>query len=187
MAERALERARASGAGVELVEGTAATVLAGADVLLSAVWPPSGGLASDVLAAQALGIPSIVMESPDTAHLPALDAQTWQPRDRDPGAPPPSAVSLDPRDQEHSLMLALRQLATDERTRAALGAAAANRWAHLHEPFVAARAFAPILEAARVAPATPLPDDWPGHFRADASATARRILGEFGLTTDILP
>ncbi|MGE0394027.1 MAG: hypothetical protein AB7P67_10730, partial [Vicinamibacterales bacterium] len=149
-------------------------------------WPPSGTLAGDVLAAQALGIPAIVMESSDTASLPALDAQTWQPRDRGPAAPRPVAVSLDPRDQEHSLMLALRQLATDEPARRALGEAAAERWARLHEPSVAVRTFVPILEAAGRAPASALPADWPAHFRADASATARRILDEFGQTVDIL-
>lgn len=184
---RALDRARAAGAGVELVGTTeAAGVLAQADVLVSVGWPPSGTLAGDVLAAQALGIPAIVMESSDTASLPALDAQTWQPRDRGPAAPRPVAVSLDPRDQEHSLMLALRHLATDEPARRALGEAAAERWARLHEPSVAVRAFVPILEAAGRAPAPALPADWPAHFRADASTTARRILAEFGQTVDIL-
>ncbi len=186
IAGRALERARAAGAAVELlVSDDASRVLTHADALASVAWPPAGGLAGDVLAAQAMGIPAIVMESADTALLPALDPQTWQARDRGPGAPAPVAVSLDPRDQEHSLMLALRQLAADERICAALGAAAAARWALLHEPSVAARGFAPILDAARNAPAPTVPPGWPEHFRADASGTARRILGEFGLAPDI--
>lgn len=186
VADRALARTRATGAAVELVVADdAAGVLARADVVVSIAWPPPGAPAGDVLAAQALGLPAIVMESPDTAHLPALDAQTWQPRDRGPGAPSPVAVSLDPRDQEHSLMLALRQLAADGQARTALGEAAADRWARLHEPSVAAEAFAPILEAARRTTPPALPSNWPAHFRADASATARRILAEFDQTVDI--
>lgn len=187
VAERALDRARSAGAAAELViSDDASAVLAQADVLASVAWPPAGDPASDVLAAQALSLPSIVMESSDTALLPALDPQTWQPRDRGPGAPDPVAVSLDPRDQEHSLMLAVRRLASDERTREAMGGAAALRWARLHEPSIAVPAFAPMLDAARDAPTPALPEGWPAHFRTDASATARRILGEFGLAVDIL-
>jgi len=186
-AERAAARARAAGAAVELVHADDAShVLARADVLLSIVWPPAGGLTGDVLAAQALGIPGIVMESPDTAGLPCLDAQTWQSRDRGPGAPLPVAVSLDPRDQEHSLMLALLRLAAEEQTLAALGEAATRHWARFHEPSRAVGTFIPLLDAAGQAAAPVLPAGWPAHFRADASGTARQVLGSAGLTVDIL-
>lgn len=187
MAARAVERARAAGSPVSLVvSDDAEAVLAQADVLASVAWPPPGGVTGDVLAAQALGLPAIVMESPDTASLPCLDPQTWLPRDTGPGAPTPVAISLDPRDQEHSLVLAIRRLAGDAALAAALGEAGAARWARVHEPSVAAAGFAPVLEAAAAAPPPALPANWPAHFRADASGTARRILADAGLHVDIL-
>ena len=187
VADRAVGRARETGARLECVASdSAADVLGNADVVLSFQWPPQGGCDGIRLAAAALGIPAVVLESPDTSTLPCLDPQTWQPRDRGPGAPAPVAVSLDPRDEEHSLMLALRRLAENADLLGALGAAAEARWQHLHEPAAAAAAFAPLLAIAQAAPPPSVPATWPAHFRADGSGTARRILGEFGLQVDVL-
>jgi hypothetical protein len=169
-----------------IVADSPVDVLASADVIVSTAWPPTGGCADDVLAAMSLGIPAVVMESTDTAGWPSVNPQTWQPRETGPDASAPICVSLDPRDEEHSLMLALRRLATDVATRARLGTAAQAQWTRLHAPNVAATAFEAILAAAHVAEPPTHPANWPAHFSADASRTARRILDEFGLGVDVL-
>lgn len=184
--DRAVTRARETGAHLVVVTATTATdVLAQADVVLSLQWPPSGACDGLRMAAAALGIPAIVLESPDTTALPCLDPQTWQSRDRGPEAPVPVGVSLDPRDEEHSLMLALRRLSEDGRLLDALGTAAEARWRQLHEPAAASAAFSPLLETARARAPLSLPAAWPAHFRADASGMAREILGDFGLAIDL--
>ena len=60
-----------------------------------------------------------MLETEHTAGWPALDPQTWQPRGWT--GQPPVVVSVDPRDEEHSLSLALRRLASDAALRDALG------------------------------------------------------------------
>jgi len=59
---------------------------------------------------------------------PLLDPQTWQPRGFD-SVEAPIGISIDPRDEEHSLTLALRRLTRDAGLRAQLGDAGAARWA----------------------------------------------------------
>jgi hypothetical protein len=73
--------------------------------------------------------PLIVLETTSTADWPALDPQTWQPRGFT--LDPPIVVSIDPRDEEHSLMLAIRRLSNDAALRQRL-ADAAYAWATSH-------------------------------------------------------
>lgn len=195
VAERAAARARSLGADVDLlVSADASDLLAHADTLLALDWPPRGGLAGDVLAAMALGIPPVLFETADTATLPAVNPQTGLSRDAGPGAPAPVAISLDPRDEEHSLMLALRRLAADDAWRAALASAGRTYVEARHDASVTGPAFVGMLEraASLPLPATPpsappqTPAPWPAHFLADTSEGARRILDAFGLGVDIL-
>ena len=123
---RAMARARAAGAsalvaGVETVE----QALKDADVVVSLAWPAGAGTQTTALAAMAARIPVIVLESTHTAEWPALDPQTWTPRGF--GSDAPIVVSLDPRDEEHSLVLAIRRLSSDAQLRAQL-VDAADRW-----------------------------------------------------------
>ncbi|HVZ23505.1 MAG TPA: hypothetical protein VG871_20675, partial [Vicinamibacterales bacterium] len=113
LVDRAARRARAAGATFEIVRGQSwDDTLAHCDVALALGWPPDGAAPSAALVAMAAGRPCIVFETGVTAVWPALDPQNWQPRDPFPAAPP-AVVSLDPRDEEHSLMLALRRLSAD--------------------------------------------------------------------------
>ena len=120
---RAMARARAAGAsalvaGVETVE----QALRDADVLVSLPWPAGAGMQTAALAAMTARIPVIVLESTHTAEWPALDPQTWAPRGF--GGDAPIVVSLDPRDEEHSLVLAIRRLSIDPALRSRLADAA---------------------------------------------------------------
>lgn len=184
--EHAAARVRGAGLAIDVLMADREEVLAGADILMAMPWPPTGRIPEDVLAAMSMGIPSIVVETVDVAGWPSLNPQSWQPRDEGPGAPPPVGISIDARDEEHSLLLTLRRLAADTPLRQRLATAAQERWAALHAPEAAATAFDRILDLARHQAPPSYPPDWPAHFTADASGTARRILGEFGLAVDVL-
>jgi hypothetical protein len=81
------------------------------------------------VAAMAARKPVIVLETSLTAEWPALDPQTWRPRGF--GTDAPIVVSLDPRDEEHSLVLAIQRLSSDPVLRARL-ADAAYLWTTEH-------------------------------------------------------
>src|SRR5688500_1875788 len=183
--ERAARRARAAGAPVRARStGPVAELLRDCDVLVSLDWTPSDGdIPTDALVAMAAAKPVILLETEATAVLPALDPQTWQPRD--PGGPP-IVISLDPRDEEHSLVLAMKRLAGDASLRLQLGEGAAAWWAAHATLDRAVAARHPILdEAARLTPPQ-RPREWPPHLDADGTARARTILGEFGLAVDVV-
>ena len=124
----AVSRARESGATVRLVEvnDDVDRAIADADIVMAMRWPPFAPL-TDAALAMAAGKAVVVFECGATAGWPALDPQTWQPRGYGVIAPP-IAVSIDPRDEEHSLMLAIRRLAADPALRASLGTAARAWW-----------------------------------------------------------
>jgi hypothetical protein len=127
---RALARACAAGASAARApDGPPDRVLQDADVIVSLPWPATTDGRTSVLAAMAARKPVIVLETTSTAEWPALDPQTWQPRGF--GTDAPIVVSLDPRDEEHSLVLAIKRLSNDAALRARL-ADAAHAWATSH-------------------------------------------------------
>jgi hypothetical protein len=84
------------------------------------------------------------METEATAAWPAIDPQTWRPRGLA-ATEAPVAVTVDPRDEEHSLMLAIRKLSADAALRAQLGRAA-HAWSETHATLArAASAWTAIL------------------------------------------
>ena len=91
-------------------------------MIVSLPWPVTGEAHASALAALAARKPVIVLETTSTAEWPALDPQTWQPRGF--SADAPIVISLDPRDEEHSLVLAIRRLSSDASLRARLADAA---------------------------------------------------------------
>ena len=180
---RAVDRARNAGASLELIAGSVESILENADVLIAVTWPPADE-PTMALAGMAAGRAVIVLETENTAGWPALDPQTWQPRGWT--SEPPIAVSLDPRDEEHSLSLALRRLALDSGLRAALGSAARAWWQEHATLDRAVDAWRSILaEAVTVAP-PPRPANWPRHLTADGTERARDLVAQFGCTVDFL-
>lgn len=182
--ERVLARARAAGTNASLLTGAAADVLEGADIVVVLDWPPFAERLPGALAGMAAARPVVVLESELTAAWPALDPQTWRPRTPVSTAAP-VAISIDPRDEEHSLLLAVRRLAADSGLRVQLGAAAYAWWAAHATPDHAAAAWAAILDEAISRDAPPRPPGWPGHLDADGTETARGILAAFGLQSDL--
>ena len=154
-----------------------------ADVVIATEWPTFGRPLTGAVSALAAGRAVIVADTASTAQWPSLDPQTWQRRGISvtPGdAPPPIAVSIDPRDEEHSLVLALVRLANDPALRASLGQAARAWWKqHATVPHAVA-AWRALLDEARTLAAPPRPAGWPAHLDADGSGPAASILEQFG-------
>lgn len=181
---RALARAQAAGAPAALMaDASSERVVRDADVVLTLSWPASGESQALARAAMAEGRPLIALETVLTADWPALDPQTWRPRG--PSLEPSAAITVDLRDEEHSLALAIRRVSTDAALRSQLGEAA-RAWSRAHESVEAAvNAWRQLLhDAARLDP-PPRPPDWPPHLAADGTERARAMLAEFGVTVDL--
>ena len=182
---RAMARACQAGASAEFIADAApGGLLQTADVIVSLPWPSFGEPQTPALTAMAAGKPVIVLETVATADWPALDAQTWRPRG--PTADAPIAVSIDPRDEEHSLMLAIRRLSTDATLRAKLGNAAHDWWRTHATPGHAAEDWGRILTEAALLNPPARPADWPGHLTADGTERARESLDSCGVAVDFL-
>ncbi|HEY1306093.1 MAG TPA: hypothetical protein VGF24_21215 [Vicinamibacterales bacterium] len=181
----AVRRAMQSGASLELMAGASSdAVLRDADVIVALPWPPCDDLIP-AIAAMSSGRPLVISETESSAGWPTLDPQTWLPRGIA-ARERPIAVAIDPRDEEHSLALALRRLAADPSLAANLGGAAQAWWREHATLSQAVTAWqAALQEAASLAPPRH-GEDWPPHLTADGTARARAILGEFAVTVDFL-
>ena len=174
---RAVARACQRGAPVTVIEGRTAAVLREADIIVALEWPPTAGPPVAALHAMAAGRPVIALEVEATAGWPAWDPQTWQRRGF--SLDPPIAVSLDPRDEEHSLVLAIVRLAADAPLRSSLAAAGYVWWqAHATIDRAVAAWEAILGEAVTLGPAAP-------QELADGSERTREILGELGVGGDV--
>jgi hypothetical protein len=182
--QRAFARARDAGAQLELMTGASRDrILDEADVIVAMTWPPADE-STLAIAGMAAGKAVVVFETEQTAGWPALDPHTWLPRGWT--NDPPVVISLDPRDEEHSLALALRRLAVDTALRQSLGLAAREWWRHHAMLDHAARAWRVLLADAITETPPARPHDWPRHLTADGTERAREILGEFATTVDFL-
>lgn len=147
------------------------------EIVVALDWPPRETTIEEAVAGMAAGKAVIVFEMDATASWPALNPQTWRPRGFADG--PPIVVSIDPRDEAHSLSVALRRLSGDPALRGQLGAAARAWWIEHGSVESAARAWEEVLAdtAARGI----------AHRggRADGTERARAILGEMGVEVDL--
>ena len=182
---RAFERAFGNGRSAELiVDADARHVLARSHVVLALQWPTLGAPLQPAIAGMAARRAVVVLDTIETADWPSLDPQTWRER-RSIAADPPICVSLDLRDEEHSLMLAMRRLAADPPLGERLAAAGQVYWSGRHAPARVAPRFEQILLEASTAAPPPLPAGWPAHLRADGTTRAREILRDIGASVDI--
>ena len=133
--DRSIERARSRGANVEQLAAAPRDAIAAADVVVALEWPPAPGAPTAALLGMAAAKAVVVFEVEATAGWPALNPQTWLPRDETSlpavAGRKPIVISIDPRDEEHSLMLALVRLAADPLLRESL-ANAGHAWWHEH-------------------------------------------------------
>ena len=184
--ERAAARARQAGANLDIVRAATMEPRAAldADVVVATRWPSLGRPLFAALVGAAAGKAVVVAETESTASWPALDPQAWQPRALATGigAPePPMAISIDPRDEEHSLVLALTRLAHDAALRSALGSAARAWWARHATVAHAVAAWQALIDDAASLPVPPRPAGWPAHLDADGGGTLRAVLDQLGI------
>jgi hypothetical protein len=145
-------------------------------IIEALTWPPDGATLSYAMSGFGAGRAVIVFDGPQTADLPSLDPQNWEPRAPfDAHRYAPICVSIDPRDAAHSLRLARRRLESDAELRARLGAAARSWWSEHATVGAAVAGFEALLDEARTLapPATRVAND--------GSSTLRRILAELGV------
>ncbi len=188
VAERAISRARAAGSTARLVACESLDTLLATDAVIAAEWPPAPEPPAEAIASMAAAMPVIVTESIVTAAWPAFDPQTWQPRGFGDLAPP-IAVSIDPRDEEHSLVLAIRRLAAEPTLRRDIGDAARAWCERLPTTADAASAWTALLESVPVGQVSrpAVPEHVGQVFRPakNGGESARAILDEFGVQLDI--
>jgi glycosyltransferase involved in cell wall biosynthesis len=118
--------------------------LSASDVCLCMRWPTSRETSASWLRCLAAGKPTISTDLVHTVDVPTLDPRDWsvlaglkagttnEAEERDQVGPfdnsKPVGVSIDILDEDHSLKLAIRRLATDEKLRATLGINARALW-----------------------------------------------------------
>ncbi|MBI3047448.1 MAG: hypothetical protein HYY76_03970 [Acidobacteria bacterium] len=184
VARRAHARAVESGAEAELViEPSPDRLLDSADVVLALSWPAPGDPLQLARAAMAARKPVVAPETVFTADWPALDPQTWRPRGSLPDAP--AAVTIDLRDEEHSLALAMRRLSADAPLRARLADEGQAWWRAHASPRRALERWERLLREAATLDPPARPADWPPHLTPDGTERTRAMLEEFGVTVDL--
>lgn len=166
-----------------------------ADLCLCLRWPTSRETSASWLRCLAAGKATIVTDLAHTIEVPALDPRHWgllhatargDALDRPPARETAVTVAVDILDEDHSLGLAARRLATDAALRAQLGAAARRWWearhtlAHMEADYLAA------IEAALDAPGVPAGRaSLPPQLLDAAGGTLSRVVSEMGITNPL--
>ncbi len=179
----AVERAQQQGARLALAPHVA-DLADGCDAVVLALEPldeePS---LVDAMAAMARGQVVLVHERDTTAAWPALDAHVWRPRGIA-SESEPIAVSLDPRDEAHSLTIALVRLANEPATRQRVGRAARTWWRHHGSTRRAADAWWTVLEEATRKDPVAVGQGWPAHLNPDGFEPLHTIGADLGVALD---
>jgi glycosyltransferase involved in cell wall biosynthesis len=166
--------------------------VAGADICLCLRWPTSRETSASWLRCLSAGKPTIVNDLVHLVDVPTLDPRTWELLEaRGDGEPLAAgdpdravAVSVDILDEDHSLELAMRQLASDSDLRVSLGRAARCYWEAEHTVGLMHADYERVLaEAAATDPRDPATLGLPAHLLADHSEAATRLAEEMGVTS----
>lgn len=173
------ERVRTTGHVPDVEVGN---FLAASDVCLCLRWPTALETSAAWLRCLAAGKATVITDLAHLADIPTLDPRTWQPSR---AAQPPAAVGIDLLDEERSLLLAMRRLASDAGLRADLARNGAAYWERHHTLDLMAADYARVIGAAAARPA-PTPTGLPAHITEDYSGTARALARRFGVDVDIL-
>jgi glycosyltransferase involved in cell wall biosynthesis len=171
--------------------------IAACDVSLNLRWPTAREMSGPWLRALAAGRPTIVIDLAHMVDVPALDPRTW--RMNTPAAGPsllaagtdqanresrtakrePVTVAIDILDEDHSLRLAMRRLATDPELRASLGETGRRYWQREHSM---PRMFEDYERVLAEAAATPAPRvELPSHLVTGGERVLDQVLVEFSL------
>jgi glycosyltransferase involved in cell wall biosynthesis len=162
--------------------------IAATDVSLNLRWPTSLETSGPWLRSLSLGRATAIVDLVHQRDVPVLDPRTWRRHapcedlstDADARA---VAVAIDVLDEDHSLKLAFRRLATDRALREQLGRNARAYWLREHTVARMADDYERAIATARdrEPPSLPLPR----HLRPDPAAFTGRLLESFDLSPDI--
>ena len=171
--------------------------IAACDVSVNLRWPTAREMSGPWLRALAAGRPTITIDLAHMVDVPALDPRTWRMhtvaagdwllaagtdqtnRESRTANREPVTVAIDILDEDHSLRLAMRRLATDPSLRASLGDAGQQYWLREHsmprmvEYYERALAEAAALPPPKVA--------LPPHLVTDGDRLLNEVLSEFSL------
>ncbi len=171
--------------------------IAACDVSLNLRWPSAREVSGPWLRALAAGRPTITIDLAHMVDVPSLDPRTWrmnslaacswllaagtdqanrEPRiaNRD-----PVTVAIDILDEDHSLRLAMRRLATDAALRASLGDAGRRYWEREHSMPRMVEDYERVIADAAAMPAPHV--ELPGHLVTDGERLLNQVLAEFSL------
>lgn len=174
--------------------------IAAVDVSLNLRWPTARETSGPWLRALAAGKPTVVVDLLQLTDMPTLDPRTWRVNataadasdigHRASDESEAIAVAIDIADEDHSLRLAMRRLATDADLRAGLGRAAREYWQREHSIEAMAddyeSAFARCARVGAIAAFDGKADGLPHHVRPDGDERLRALLQPFGLETPFL-
>ena len=151
--------------------------LAAADVCLCLRWPSGDRTSASWLRCLAAGKATIVTDLPHLDGIPVLvTRRVWTPSHLGADyAAEPIAVSIDLLDEDHSLAVAMRRLASDAGLRRRLGRRARAWWRAHHRIDLMAEDYERVLALAAARPAPALP----AALRPDGEARARALLAPF--------
>jgi len=172
--------------------------IASVDVSLNLRWPTARETSGPWLRALAAGKPTIVTDLLQVGDVPTLDPRTWQLnlsdigyRTSDIGHRDAVAIAIDILDEDHSLRLAMRRLATDAGLRAQLGRAAQAYWQRGHSIEAMTGDYESAMREARdAARGRPLAAEaetshLPAHLRPSGDETLRALLRPFGIESPL--
>jgi glycosyltransferase involved in cell wall biosynthesis len=159
---------------------------AACDVSLNLRWPTARETSGPWLRALAAGRATIVMDLAHLADVPSLDPRTWMLNSQfptpnsqlpTPDSQGPVCVAIDVVDEDHSLRLAMRRLATDPALRGELGRAAREWWGRQHTVDAMADDYERVMQdaATRADPQV----DLPAHMRDAGDRRLRALLRPF--------
>jgi glycosyltransferase involved in cell wall biosynthesis len=161
------------------------------DVCLCLRWPTSRETSASWLRCLAAGKATVINDLTHLVDVPTLDPRTWTVLDARSTASAAAhrlrpddgvAVSIDILDEDHSLELAMRRLATDAPLRASLGQAARRHWEANHTLALMAQDYERLLAEAAAQPAPdPAAIQLPAHLLDDHTALVRRLLADCGV------
>jgi glycosyltransferase involved in cell wall biosynthesis len=152
--------------------------IAAVDVTLNLRWPSALETSGPWLRALSAARPTVIVDLEHLSDVPALDPRTWQLHTPARGSAETAvAVSIDILDEEHSLGLAMRRLASDRALRDRLGHAARRYWEGEHTLDRMADDYERVMASARQMP--PPAVDLPAHLRPDPWAHTRELVSAF--------
>ena len=172
-----------------------------ADVCLCLRWPSGRETSASWLRCLAAAKPTVITDLVHTVDVAALDPRTWTVQGSESRTPNlvensessrvfhrfqnPVCIAIDILDEEHSLKVAMRRVATDAKLRDQLGRAAREYWQRGHQVEQMARGYERLF--ARIAAIEPqLDPDLPRHLIRDGTELLHHILKEVGLEAETI-